>query len=170
MFLFRPDCSLSKSFTLFRASGSVKKVSPKHWKTNEEAEAPRGKNKELGQTTDTPKAWKEELGSEMWGENKDFEKFPWILENLESHMHTQSRVNAQKNFNFLLIFRLSASKVVKAKSTIASSMPQCRRSDSKQRPSAKAWRIIFFFSFCSFFLFFSFFGTKHWRNLCQVTG
>lgn len=169
MFLFRPDWSFSKSFTLFRASGSVKKVSPKHWKTNEEADAPSGKNKELGQTTDTPKAWKEELGSEIWGENKDFEKFPWILENLESHMHTQSRANAQKNFNFLLIFRLSASKVVKAKSTIASSMPQCR-SDSKQRPSAKAWRIIFSFLSVHFFYSFLFLAQSIEGNLCQVTG
>jgi len=31
----------------------------------------KGKNKELGQATDTPKAWKEKLGG-----NKGFEKFP----------------------------------------------------------------------------------------------
>lgn len=75
----------------------------KHWKTDEQADATRGKktqtNKWPGQTTDTPKAWKERVGSEIWGGNEAFEKFLWVLENSESHKNTQSKAHAQEKKN-----------------------------------------------------------------------
>lgn len=77
---------------------------PKHWKTKNKPLLP-GAKVTVWETIDTEKIQEEELRGDFWGEHI-FERFPYILGNLERHVYTQGghmlRKIERKSYDFIL--------------------------------------------------------------------